>query len=376
MKKNILLFLAIFAVAGLYLVRDKNCHNIQKPVRVVQTMYGDFEVTDPAVGELLDSPVMQRIKKIQQYGILHYVKKGAVDFTRYEHCVGVWALLKKFGASREEQIAGLLHDASHTVFSHVADFLYKHQEKEKSYQDLIHDKFLKKYDVHNILRKHGVNFEDICNENHCTRLEQKYPDLCADRIEYSLRGSIKEGIITQDDVNEIVADLGFEDGKWYFKNPTVARKFLTAQMHLVLHVWGGPYSFVTATWAAHTLRRALEIGLITEDDIHFSTDDVVWDKLTKSKDSVIQEAIELMRKSETLYTSVGYEQKDMSIPVKFRGIDPWIKQENGAFERLSKVDPSYLHEFESVKKQVSRGYHIQFAQLIKEREDLRKVMVS
>src|SRR5271170_653561 len=95
--------------------------------RMVETDYGTFVVTEPVLLELFDSESLARLKKIHQYGVNYFVKKGSPWYSRYEHSVGVWALLRRFGASLEEQVAGLLHDLSHTVFSHVGDLVFKRE---------------------------------------------------------------------------------------------------------------------------------------------------------------------------------------------------------------------------------------------------------
>ena len=87
----------------------------------ITTIFGTFEVTDSVLLELLETNAMQRLKGVQQAGICYFVK-DPYSFTRYEHSVGVCMLCRMFGASLQEQVAALLHDASHTVFSHVGDF--------------------------------------------------------------------------------------------------------------------------------------------------------------------------------------------------------------------------------------------------------------
>ncbi len=95
-------------------------------------------------------------------------------------------LLKKYDASLEEQIAGLLHDVPHTAFSHVVDFVFgtgKHQG--------YHERFMKQviYDseIPSILEEHGIDVEEVLDESNFKLLERGVPDLCADRIDYFLR---------------------------------------------------------------------------------------------------------------------------------------------------------------------------------------------
>src|SRR5690242_7788429 len=95
---------------------------IVKPVEL-QTIYGTFEIQEPVIIDLLESQAMQRLKKINQHGI-NDVVNPEYAFSRYDHSVGVFILTRMFGGSLEEQVAALLHDVSHTVFSHVGDLIF------------------------------------------------------------------------------------------------------------------------------------------------------------------------------------------------------------------------------------------------------------
>jgi uncharacterized protein len=107
-----------------------------------QTIHGDLIVDDPLALELIQSPVMQRLKYINQYGVNEFVLPAKTyHYTRFDHCLGVYQILKARGAPRLEQIAGLLHDASHTVFSHTMDVLFMGGMNKGSYQDSIHEDF-------------------------------------------------------------------------------------------------------------------------------------------------------------------------------------------------------------------------------------------
>lgn len=90
----------------------------------------------------MEHNILQRLKYVDQAGPITYF--GYMPyFNRYEHSIGVLALLQKANAPLNEQVAGLLHDISHTIFSHIADHLLYKSNLEKSYQDTVHLKFLK-----------------------------------------------------------------------------------------------------------------------------------------------------------------------------------------------------------------------------------------
>ncbi len=83
--------------------------------------------------ELIDHPWFQRLRRIKQLGLSHFVYPGAVH-TRFHHALGAFHLmtrsleilkLKGLIISKEEfeaaQIAALLHDIGHGPFSHVLE---------------------------------------------------------------------------------------------------------------------------------------------------------------------------------------------------------------------------------------------------------------
>src|SRR5882672_946575 len=126
--------------------------------------YGKTDITSEVILELINSKPLQRLKGIAQYGIpdVFYHHK---NYSRYEHSVGVMLLLRRLGASEEEQIAGLLHDVSHTAFSHVIDWVVGEGGAE-SYQDEQHEHFIRESEIPRILKKHGYAVERITDYHH------------------------------------------------------------------------------------------------------------------------------------------------------------------------------------------------------------------
>lgn len=346
--------LLVFAVVGFW---GRSKPSVTNPF-IAHTIYGDFEVTEPVLIDLFKSPVMERIKHVRQYGVSDYVVKQPCEYTRYEHCVGVWALLRMFGASLEEQIAGLLHDASHTVFSHVGDILFRHHSLHSSYQDDIHEWYLKQQKVDEILAKHNMSLEAVLHKSGThTMLEQDLPEVCGDRYEYNLFAGILTKMLSRDEVKEIVSNTRYEEGRWFFTDKESAKKLALVSLFNSEHVWGGPYGYFIYLWTADALSRALEIGLITMDDIHFSTDDIVWGKLWVSDDPVISKNLEKIVSYKKIINVTTPDEGQVVVKSKCRGINPWVKQ-GESYVRLADLDQDYQKEYDRVKSQVTTGWGV------------------
>jgi HD superfamily phosphohydrolase len=313
---------------------------------MVHTIYGDFTVTEPVLIDLFNSPIMERIKHVRQYGVLDYIIKQKKEYTRYEHCVGVWALLRMYGATLEEQIAGLLHDSSHTVFSHVGDVLFDHQSDKSSYQDDIHEWYLQQYNVDALLAHHNIALSAVLHKSGThVMLERDLPDICADRLEYNLQAGLLTSMLTIDDITAILQDIRYAHGQWFFVNKESAKQLALVSLFNTEHVWSSPANQYIYHWTADALSRALTIGLLTIDDIHFSTDPIIWDKLWISNDECIIECLDKIVHYRLL------EQKKRPISKgKFRGLNPLI-QENDQLKRLTDIDTEYYQEYNRVKEQ-------------------------
>ncbi|MDR1289355.1 MAG: hypothetical protein LBJ77_03120 [Holosporales bacterium] len=312
---------------------------------------------DAVLKEIINSDVMQRLKKIDQSGPPRYFGPKLPAFSRFDHSIGVLALLRKTGASRLEQISGLLHDASHTAFSHIGDYLFAKKVMnytEKSYQDSTHLTFLKNK-AGTLLKKLGIRVEDIdpdCGE--FTRLEQPLPDMCADRIQYNIHTGLVFRFISYREARDIVDDLQFKDGKWLFTNPAIAKKFATLSVRFTQEFWGAKWNVMMNIHMKNAVKRAIKLGLITEEDI-YSTDDLILDKLLGSDDEIIKLNLARCDKHEEEVDDPSFITEVFR--PKFRGIDPLVLTD-GKLVRLSEIDSEFKEYYESVKKWCKKGYTI------------------
>lgn len=340
---------------------------------VVETIGGKEEIQDPLLKELLQSHIMQRLKDIDVSGPLIYfpsIRKFVPPFSRYEHCVGVWALLKKAGAPLNEQIAGLLHDASHTVFSHVGDHLFQCSNQEKSYQDLIHLNFLRKMGIQSIVEKYGLSLDALDPDLPAYRaLEQNLPNLCADRIQYlTYTGIITERISPQK-AREIIEDLVFQEGKWFFKTQENAEILANLSLYFTEYLYGSDWNFVFYEVFSALLKRAVDLHLVSWDHIHFGTDQEVFKILQESSDPAIQKILESCHHIHQTFERVPYGKGDWNVKPKFRGVDPFVLREQ-SLRPLSQLSPSFKESFYRLKTWCLKGYGVRL------KEPLRSLILE
>lgn len=322
------------------------------------TIYGDFLVEEPLIIELIKSPEMQRLKKINQYGIDYYAYKPEI-YTRFQHSICVYLLTKKYAASLKEQVAALLHDVSHTFCSHSLDFLLKEDLRMDSYQDDILDIFLQNSSIKGILEKYKLTTKDVSNKNSQFKiLDQPVPDLCTDRIEYNLYGGFVEGILTPFEIKTILADLKFENGLWHFDTVSSARLLAYFALYLTDTRLAGYDNAARNSIFTKILEHAFELNIITCDDIHSSTDDVIWSRLRTCNDSFINSMLTKLADITKFYTLDKQNYDVLNYP-KFRAVDPFIKTEKGLF-RLTNLDQAFKDDYETLRTRISEGIPIKF----------------
>lgn len=123
------------------------------------------------------------------------------------------------------------------------------------------------------------------------------------------------------------------------------------------HCWGSPSNHIESRFLADALIEAVELKTISLQDIHYGTDQEIWNLLNNHTDKVIQEKMAFIKDSKNYHEISSGEQADLTIKPKFRGIDPWINK-NGSIVRLTDLDSLYALEYARVKKRYKRGWNI------------------
>lgn len=323
----------------------------------IETFYGVLDVHEPVLLELIESPAMQRLKRIHQYGVGYYTTHTE-DYNRFDHSLGVFAILRKAGRPLDEQIAGLLHDVSHTVFSHVGDWIFKVDDKESDYQNSIHAEFLENSGIETILNRHGFEGRYLLPKREWfPALEGPLPGLCADRIDYNIQGAYHRGVITQSEAIMLFEGLEFSGFEWTVNSPELMERVGRFSLQMTQDCWGGPVNHVLSEWLADAIRVALEIGDLSMEAIHHGFDDEVWKLLIRNEDARIQENMHSILEGQHGIEIVRQEDADHVVYTKFRGINPLLRLDEGVVS-LCQWSSDYSQFFEATREQCLRGWPV------------------
>jgi hypothetical protein len=311
-------------------------------MKVEDRVYGPQTIEEPVLVELIEAPEMQRLKGIGQFGMPPHLLP-LPSYSRFEHSLGVMLLLRHLDASLEEQTAGLLHDVSHTAFSHTVDWVYG-TETEENHQDEALERIILNSSLPPILERHGFEARRMADQNLFPLLEQEAPLLCADRVDYTLR----EMALYSDPENVpfIRDSLIVFDSRIVFNNHEAAGIFAKDYMDLQRGHWGNALYKTRWRLLANALKLGIKEGTIVYDD--FYTDDAtVLEKLRKSKHPDVIRNFELLERD---FEVVEDPNGPFETKKKFRYVDPGFV-ENGRVYSYSEINPEYGALLEMEAKQ-------------------------
>jgi HD superfamily phosphohydrolase len=289
-------------------------------------IYGEELVHEPVLVELLQSPEVQRLHGINQYGITAFL--GLTPrVTRLEHSVGAFLLVRRIGGTIEEQITALLHDISHTVLSHDVDYALS-KLGEESYHEVHKTRYLESTRLPDLLVRHGID-QKVLDENLFPLVEMPSPQLCADRLDYALRDAIGFGKLTIEDARRVIGSLKA------FPNPVAPDRLLVpddAQVALILarayittdrDVLSNPAIVDMSERTGRLIGELVEAGSVNDEMLWHMSDAEFWILIRRAANPQQLRAIERL---ETEGIPQGDELRRPQ-GTKVRTIDPDVWQE-------------------------------------------------
>jgi HD superfamily phosphohydrolase len=236
---------------------------------IKDSVHDHIEVAGVAA-DLVDTPPVQRLRRIKQLGTVALVYPSA-NHTRFEHSLGVFHLADRalghldISGKRAERVraAAILHDVGHSPFSHnVEDVVARRIGKE--HDDV--DGLVAQGEVAAVLESHGIDPGDVAalvrGEGELAQLVAG--ELDVDRMDYLVRDAHHTGVpYGTIDHGRLVRELTFIDGDLVLDEGNVQ----TAESLLLARALMNPtvYSHHVARISKSMLRRGTEALLDTSE---------------------------------------------------------------------------------------------------------------
>ncbi|KAF5055730.1 Deoxyguanosinetriphosphate triphosphohydrolase-like protein [anaerobic digester metagenome] len=327
------------------------------------SLHGNLQINELEV-KLIDTPQIQRLRRIKQLGFTYLVYPGA-NHTRFEHSIGAMYLASRLGNNlqldedKKEliRVCALLHDAGHGPFSHVSEGVVdtSHEEltskliKESQLSDILSENF-NLNDVIKTINGEGLFGQVISGE------------LDVDRMDYLLRDSyytgVAYGVI---DVERLIYNMELE-GTLTLRRKGVqaAESMLLARYFMYPSVYQHHTTRIINSMFRKCLKELFETGTVDPENI-YQYDDLDIITAARSQEGYIKDMISKLDNRELFKTVFSMKLDEIENPdavFKLRSEDI-IKAERELSEDLGIpqgyviVDVPEYPSFDEMKTQVS-----------------------
>ena len=242
-------------------------YSVSEYHKILSPQWPDF------LDRYLELPLLQRLKGV---GLLcgtdwTPLYKNRFYYSRLDHSVGVALIIWNFTGDKAQTIAGLLHDVSTPVFSHVSDFrkgdaLTQTATEEDNLSIVRRDKELAR-----LLEQDDLTIEQVEDYHKYPVADNEIPQLSADRLEYMYpSGMALDGSWTLETIKQTYRNLRVlknENGidELGFTDVEIALEYCR-HFCMIGHILQLNENKLTLHMLGQIMNRAVELGLLHEDD--------------------------------------------------------------------------------------------------------------
>ena len=306
----------------------------------------------------IELPIMQRLSGI---GLLcgtdwTSLYKNRFFYSRLDHSVGVALIIWNFTKDKTQTIAGLLHDISTTVFSHVSDFrkgdaLTQTSTEEPTTKMILSDSALCK-----LLESDGIEPKDVVDYHIYPIADNEIPSLSADRLEYMYpSGLALDGSWTFEEIAKTYNDLIIlknEENKDELGFKTIEMAELYCKKFCMIgHILQLNENKLSLQLLSQIMSKAVELDVLQEEDFMTMSESKIIEKIesfiSKKTLSLEEQKFATMYNTFRKMTKVEHTNQKLpedeyfcvSLKVKQRYINPLVKVGTNAQQakRLSEV---------------------------------------
>ena len=279
------------------------------------SVHGDLNLNELEV-ELIDSPQIQRLRRIKQLGFTYLVYPGA-NHSRFEHSIGTMYLASRLADNlllddhqkSIVRICAILHDSGHGPFSHVSEgFMRTHEEltseliKKSQLRDILSENFDLK-EILETVRGEGSLGQIISGE------------LDVDRMDYLLRDSyytgVAYGVI---DVERLIYNM--ELGEHLMikrKGVQAAESMLLARYFMYPSVYQHHTTRIINSMFRRCLKKLFDGGVVNPNLIyHYDDVDVI--AAARSQEGYVHDMMQRMDNRDLFKTVYSIEIDEIDDP--------------------------------------------------------------
>lgn len=295
----------------------------------------------------LASKSMQRLKGVDMNCGLQFTSNTGFSsygpYSRYEHSVGVACIIWRFTHDKKQTLAGLFHDISTRVFSHVIDFVKKDYLVQESTEDETRQIILQDSVIMNQLLCDGISVDEVSDYHLYPIADNDSPRLSSDRLEYTLGNLLNYRKHTIKEIEKYFNDLvvgisEYGSQEIMFQHPEIAEEFAFGALSCGI-IYSCDFDRYGMEKLACILRKAFEETILTESDLYLTEIEVI----KKLSESYLHDAWnEYTRLQDVTKDFAG----DLMVDAKKRYIDPYICK-HGRVTTFSAAFQNAVNEFKN-----------------------------
>lgn len=277
-------------------------------------------------------------------------------YSRLDHSLGVALIIWNFTKDKAQTIAGLLHDVSTPVFSHVSDFrkgdaLTQTVTESINVQIIRQDSELKK-----LLSQDQLSIEQIEDYHKYPIADNEIPCLSADRLEYMFpSGMVLQGIWSLEEVEKTYNDicvLKNENGidELGFKTLKIAEDYC-CKFCLTGHVLQMNEDKITLHLLGQIMNLAVEENILQESDFMNLSETEIIEKISGKGSKRFKQLYNTFRNMKSIeHTNECLNEEEyfcINLKVKQRYINPLVITKNGVkrLNECSSVGSKLISDF-------------------------------
>ena len=297
-------------------------------------------------------PIMQRLSGIGLLCGSDWTKlfNNRFYYSRLDHSKGVALIIWHFTHDRAQTIAGLLHDISTPVFSHVSDFRKGDALTQTATEAPTAQMIRKDAELMNLLAEDGLTAEQVEDYHIYPVADNEIPQLSADRLEYMFpSGMALNGSWSMEEIRKVYDDLEVLSGEngvaeLGFKTVETAELYCE-RFCLIGHILQLNEDKLSLHMLGQIMNLAEKLGVLSEDDFMTLSESQVIEKLegfceaqgagrAKACEALRDEKSKLCRLYKTFRQMTKIEHTELALPeeqyfcvnlkVKQRFINPLV----------------------------------------------------